>query len=164
MGASVTTLAGSEVYPSLERKVIDAAEYSLPNIDYDLGFHEIAKYMHVPGVHQPSSILELIVSKKSWEALPKDLQELVKAVAAETTLMSLMHGIKLDTEAVEKFKQHGTEFVSIPPETQKEIKKRAEALYDKKAASDPFFKKVIESQRAWLAKYEPYDELMTPGY
>lgn len=162
LGASVVTLPGAEVYPSLQRKVLDAAEYSNPNIDYDLGFHEIAKYLHVPGLHQPSSILEIIVNKKSWDALTPDLQSIVRTSAESTTLWLLQASIWRDSIALEKFKAYGTEIIYVDPKIQAEIKRLADALYDEKAAKDPFFAKVLKSQRDFRAKYDAYSKLMTP--
>lgn len=164
IGASVVTLPGAEVYPALERKVVDAAEYSLPNIDWDLGFHEVCKYLHVPGIHQPSSLLELIINKDAWEALPKDLQEIVKGASREVTLRSLLRGFCLDAEALRRFREYGTEIIYIDPKLQKEFRRRAEALYDRLAAKDPFFAKVLKSQREFREKYEEYKKLMTPVY
>lgn len=164
LGASVVTLPGSEVYPALQRKVLDAGEFSLPNIDYDLGFHEIVKYLHVPGIHQPSSILELIVNKSSWNALPSDLQAIIKYAAQAATLRGLVRGIWLDGPALEKFKEYGTEIIYIDPKVQQELKKKAEELYTRKTAEDPFFAKVLESQRKWAKTYETYKKLMTPQF
>ena len=162
LGASVVTLPGGEVYPALEKKVIDAGEYSSPAIDYKLAFHEICKYLHGPAYHQQATILELIVNKKSWDKLPKDLQAIVEEAAKSTTLEGWVHGIKEDMFALKKFKEYGTQFVKISPEVAAEIKKRAEALYDQKAAKDPFFAKVLKSQRDFLKEYDIWEKQMVP--
>jgi len=164
LGVSVVTLPGGEVYPALQRKVVDAGEFSLPNIDWDLGFHEIAKYLHVPGIHQPSSLMELIVNKNSWDALTPDLQAIVKSAAMAATLRGLTRGIWLDVPAVERFKEYGTEIIYIDPKVQQELKRRADDLYDRKAAEDPFFARVLKSQREWRKSYDAYKKMMTPQF
>src|SRR5690606_17556347 len=78
LGASVVTLPGAEIYGALERGVIDAAEFANPESDYISGMHEVAKYAYVPGIHQPTSLMELLINKDSWEALPADLQAIVQ--------------------------------------------------------------------------------------
>ena len=78
-GASVVMLPAWQIYEALQRNVIDAGEFSIPSMDKTLAFHEIAKYLLVPGIHQPSTILDILVSKKSWEKLPQDLQDIASA-------------------------------------------------------------------------------------
>jgi TRAP-type mannitol/chloroaromatic compound transport system substrate-binding protein len=65
-GASVITVPGGEIYQSMERGVIDAFEYCGPGVDFKMGFHEITKYIGVPGIHSPlSSNLVLVNTRAS---------------------------------------------------------------------------------------------------
>ena len=50
LGVSTQLLAGADIYPALERGVIDATEFSMPTMDIDLGFHQIAKFNYYPGL------------------------------------------------------------------------------------------------------------------
>lgn len=164
MGASVVTLPGAEVYPSLQRKVLDAAEFSLPNIDRDLGFHEICKYLTVPGVHQPSTVFDLYVSKRAWNKLTPDLQAIVKYACQITSMRTLVRSVWLDGPALESFKKYGTKINYISPEVQQQMAKVANEFFDRKAAKDPFFAKVLKSQREWMKSYKVYRDLMNPRY
>ena len=164
MGASVVTLPGAEVYPSLQRKVLDGAEFSLPNIDYKLGFHEICKYLTVPGVHQPSTLLDLYVSKRAWEKLPADLKAIVKYACQVTSMRTLARSIWMDAPALEKFKKYGTTINYLSPEVQQHMAKLADDFFKKKAAKDPFFAKVLKSQREWQKSYKGYRDMMSPQY
>ena len=56
LGVSTQLLAGADIYPALERGVIDATEFSMPNMDIDLGFYQIAKFNYYPGWHQQTSV------------------------------------------------------------------------------------------------------------
>ena len=56
--------------PALERKVIDATEWATPGENLPMGLHEIAKYVIIPGVHQPSAPFEYFINPKAWEELP----------------------------------------------------------------------------------------------
>ena len=62
LGVSTQLLPGGDIYPALELGAIDATEFSMPAIDQDLGFHEIARHYYFPGWHQPTSMGELIVN------------------------------------------------------------------------------------------------------
>jgi TRAP-type mannitol/chloroaromatic compound transport system substrate-binding protein len=133
-------------------------------MDRTLAFHEISKYLLVPGIHQPSTILDILVSKKSWEALPKDLQEIVRGAAQMTTMRMLTNSITKDIAALQFFKEKGITINYLDPKIQKELYAKGVALMDQKAAKDPFFAKVWESQKKFRKDYNIYKGLMTPQF
>lgn len=162
-GASVMMLPAGEIYEALQRNVLDAGEFSIPSMDKDLAFHEIAEYLLVPGIHQPSTFLDITINKKSWEKLPDDLKAIVKNAAQATTLKMVTRAIFEDIQALEFFKEKGVKIEYLDPEIQKELKKKADTLLDQKAAQDPFFAKVLQSQRDFRKGYSDYRRLMTPA-
>jgi len=164
LGASVVTLPGAEVYPALQRKVLDAAEFCLPNIDRDLGFHEICKYLAVPGIHQPSTVMDLYVNKKAWDKLTPELQAIVKYACQLTSMRLYIRGIWLDAPALQEFKEYGTVVNYIDPKVQQQLAAIAKEFFDEKAAKDPFFAKVLNSQRKWAKTHKGYRDLMNPQY
>ena len=147
MGAAVVTLPGSEVIPSLERGVIDAGEFSMPAIDINMGFHEVCKYLIIPGIHQPSSMDETLINKKSWEKLPADLKAIVWTAAEQTSLWIMQREMEVNPPAFKKFQDAGIKIISLSPEVQGQAKKLADEIHNETAAKYPFFKKVLESQR-----------------
>src|SRR5690554_4384746 len=142
LGASVVTLPGSEIYGALERGVIDAAEFANPESDYVSGMHEVAKYAYVPGIHQPTSLMELLINKDSWEALPDDLKAIVEEAAKSSVLEGLGNALVKDVEALKKFEEHGTKIERLSPEIMQEIATLAHELYEQKSADNPLFKKI----------------------
>jgi TRAP-type mannitol/chloroaromatic compound transport system substrate-binding protein len=86
LGVSTQLLAGADIYPALERGVIEATEFSMPMMDIKLGFHQIAKFNYFPGWHQQVSCSEILMNKKSFEALPKTYQRMVKVAATAQTI------------------------------------------------------------------------------
>ena len=156
LGASVVTLPGSEVIPSLERGVIDAGEFSMPAIDLNMGFHEVCKYLIIPGIHQPSSIDETLVNKDSWDKLPKDLQEIVWTAAVESSLYIMNLEMKLNPSALKKFEESGVEIITLSPDVMSGAKKIADQVYYEAAEKDPFFKKVLDSQKEFINNWDYY--------
>lgn len=153
LGARVMTLPGGEVYSALEKKVLDAAEFANPSADYVMGFHQVCKYVHVPGVHQPTTVSEVIFNKKAWEKLTPELQLIVKEAAKTTTFESWGHCILGDYQALEKFKAYGTEILKLSPAFIASLASHANKYYEEKAASDPFFAKVYASQQKVRKEY-----------
>ena len=74
LGVSTQLLAAADIYPALERGVIDATEFSMPKMDIKLGFHQIAKFNYFPGWHQQVSCSEFLMNKQAYDALPGALQ------------------------------------------------------------------------------------------
>ena len=75
LGASTIVMPGAEVYTSLDRGVIDATEWGSPEINKPTGFTDIAKYVVVPGMHQPGGVLECEVNKEVWAGLSEEDQQ-----------------------------------------------------------------------------------------
>lgn len=82
LGVDVKLLPASSIFPALNRGVIDAAEFVGPYLDRKLGLQNAAKYYYTPGWHEPGTVSELLINKKAWESLPKDLQSVVQNCAA----------------------------------------------------------------------------------
>jgi len=162
-GASVMMLPAGEVYEALQRKVLDAGEFSIPNIDKDLAFYEIAEYLLVPGIHQTSTILDVKINKNSWNKLPEDIKEIVRTAAQAATLEMLTLCISRDVPALDFFKEKGVKIQYLDPEIQKVLAVKTEEMMQKKSANDPFFKQVWESQKKFRERYDAYKALMTPA-
>ena len=77
IGVSTQLLAGADIYPALERGVIDATEFSMPNMDISLGFYQIAKNNYYPGWHQQISVGEFLSNKKMHDALSEQNKRLI---------------------------------------------------------------------------------------
>lgn len=78
LGKSVTVIPGGEIYQALETGAIDAAEFSLPSADMQLGFYQVAQYYYLPGWHQPSTNQALYVNLDSWNGLSEMDQNLIE--------------------------------------------------------------------------------------
>mgnify|MGYP006298720067 FL=1 len=165
LGARVVSLAGGEVYPSLERGVIDAAEFATPAIDRKLGFEEICPYLKVPGIHEPCAPLETLVNESSWSKLDDGLKEKVELALRISTFHAINLAMKQDAEAMNYFiKSPKVEVSKLTPEMIEEIKTIGREEMDKMAADNDFFAKVLESQRAFRKLVEPYADLVRLPY
>lgn len=89
LGALPVGLPPSEIFTSLKTGVIDATEFLGPFSDSAMGFHKAAKYYYSPGFHEPNGTGEALVSKSAFEALPKDLQQIIETACAAENIFSL---------------------------------------------------------------------------
>ena len=81
LGVSTQLLAAADIFPALERGVIDATEFSMPTMDIKLGFHQIAKFNYFPGWHQQVSCSEILMNKKAFDALPEHYKAMIEIAA-----------------------------------------------------------------------------------
>ena len=88
LGVDVKLLPGGEIFPALERGVIDAAEFVGPYQDRRLGLHKAAKYYYTTGWHETATVSELLINKAAWDKLPKDLQAIVENACAACNVIS----------------------------------------------------------------------------
>ena len=154
LGASVVSLPGGEVYQALERKVIDATEWATPGENVISGFHEIAKYIIVPGSHQPSAPFEITINKKKWDALSDELKSVLEEAAELTTYQSWVRIGRLDMGALEEFRKTGNEIIYLSPETQKRAHELGKAWAAEIARDNAWFKKVYDSQNTFEDQWQ----------
>lgn len=157
-GLSVAFLPGGEIIPSLERKVIDAAEYSVPAFDITLGFQDVAKYYHYPGIHQPASFTELLINKEKWDALPDDLKDIVQYAAKICMMNTWMSSEAENVKTLEKFESMGLEQVVMEKEAVEEMMGWATEWMEAKSKEDAFFAKVRASQIEFSEWWYPYKD------
>jgi len=155
-GFSVAYLPAAEILPSLERGVIDAAEYATPAFDITAGYHKVCKFYHYPGIHQPASIYELVVNKKVYDALPEDLKMILARACYHEILWTFHHEEYLSLKALEEFKKAGNVLVMMEEESVNTMIKWSKDYLDERGKKDAFFGKVWESMKAWEKTWYPY--------
>ena len=154
LGVSTQLLAGADIYPALERGVIDATEFSMPSIDYDLGFYQIAKFNYFPGWHQQASVGELLMNKKGWDGLSKQQQAIMKGGCGDSVTWSNTRSEAKQFEAMEKLKAKGVVSVRWSDEDLAKMSKAWDEVVVEESAKDPLFKEVHASYSSFRAKYQ----------
>ena len=164
MGMSVVTLPGGEIVPALERGVIDAGEYSDPSSDMAMGFQDVRKFYHMPGVHQPTGMMELLVNKKRWEELPADLQAIVKYACMAENLDFTVRILDRNSTDLGKLVELGVTVVETPRSILDAVLEGWDKVAVEYSEKNPFFKKVLESQKIWAKRIVPYRQVAYPPY
>jgi TRAP-type mannitol/chloroaromatic compound transport system substrate-binding protein len=153
LGAAPLTSAAGEVYPMLERGVIDAVEWGSPAENVPLGFHKIAKYIVIPGVHQPCAPFEMVFNKSFWEKLPATDKQLFELTARLVTFEGWMRLGQDDAKALEAYRAAGNEVITLDPSVARRVREIANTWATKTAEQNAHFKKVLEHQRAFMKSW-----------
>jgi TRAP-type mannitol/chloroaromatic compound transport system substrate-binding protein len=142
LGVNVQTLAGAEIYPALERGVIDATEWIGPYDDKKLGFYRVAKNYYFPSWWEPSTQFSLMINKSRWDKLPKEYKAAVQTAAAETNVRMMAHYDSVNPKALKELLAAGVKLHKFPNDIMQAAQKNAFEIYDDLASKDPVWKKI----------------------
>ena len=105
-GASPVNLPGSEVFTSLDKGVINAADYSVFSTNAAQGLHDVAPYPVYPGFHS-MPLVDVSMSKAKWDELDAETQETLIESVKEFAVTQVSALAANDLAAVEAAKAAG---------------------------------------------------------
>jgi TRAP-type mannitol/chloroaromatic compound transport system substrate-binding protein len=141
IGPRTTLLPGGVVFSALEKGTVDAADYTGPAVNWDLGFQQVTNYiwMGPPGlesIYQPVDVMDLVVRMDVWNKLSNKMKYFVDE---EVQSYSNEHHAaiqKADMIAWEKFLKAGTKVNRLPAEDLDKFQRVAVPLWYKWANKD----------------------------
>jgi TRAP-type mannitol/chloroaromatic compound transport system substrate-binding protein len=146
MGASIVSIAGGEVYESVQRGVIDGYQFMSPAGDYSNALYEIVDYMYLSPVRQPTDYAYYFVNKDAWDSLTPDLQEILEITFYKTGMEFFQGQIAEDQNAIQFYKDYGVTVEPMAKSVEDLLVTVSARVYGERAAEFPFAAKVIESQ------------------
>ena len=165
LGVVVTNIAPGELYTALDRGTIDALEWVGPSLDLNMGFQKIAPYYYT-GWHEPATELQFMVNQAKFDSLPKHLQEILTIAmqyAAYDMYARSYHESAINWASIEQdFPE--VQIRTFSPEIIAAMKQANEELLAASAASDPTFKKILESQNAYMKMARKWTEISDYAY
>ena len=157
MGAKVTQLPGGEIVPALERGVIDAFEFNNPTSDMRFGAQDVIKNYEMGSYHQAMEFFEIVINKKKWDSMPKELQAIWQygvEAANSANYWTAMDNYSRDLQVLKD--KHKVNVIRTPKSIFQAQLAAWDTITKKLSDEDPFFKKVVESQRAWAKRVVYY--------
>ena len=151
-GAAPVGLPASEIITSLQKGVIQAADYSSYTEDKSVGMHDIAKYPIYPGIHS-MPVLHFTVSKAKWEALSQ-AQQMIVDVWYRAAMMDLIQKLEIsDRELVAADKASSDlNIIDWPQEERDKFRAIAMTAWEDFAKGSDLAKKSYESNIAFMKK------------
>lgn len=168
MGAIPQQIAGSDIYPALEKGTIDAAEWVAPYDDEKLGFYKVAPYYYAPGWWEPGPVVHFFVNRQEWDKLPKEYQAAFRAAAREAHMLMTASYDHKNPQALARLLAQGVKLEYFSEDIMKKAYETAQAMYAEEAEKNPAWKKIHteflkyqKSQNAWFSVAEAsYDRFM----
>ncbi|MAF96703.1 MAG: C4-dicarboxylate ABC transporter [Rhodospirillaceae bacterium] len=158
LGVSTSLLPGGEIFPALEKKAIDATEFSMPAIDKLLGFHKLAKNNYFPGWHQQATVFELLINKDTWNGLHDSQRMVIELICKAGTADSFAYTEAIQADAMKtNVEKNGVTNRYWSDDMLALYKKTWDEVAAEQAAKDAFFKKVWDDLSAFRAKYDIWE-------
>ena len=160
-GAAVVLTPPGEIFAAMQSGTVDAAEWVAPWNDLAFGLHQVADYYYVPAFHEPGPALEFSVNTAAFEALPADLQSIVRNAAASAAQDTLSEFLYHNIEALPTLTgEHGVEVRTFPEDVVAALGETAIEVLDELAATDDLTGRIMTSYRDHLAKAATYSLAM----
>ena len=165
MGMSVVQLPGGEIQPAMKSGLIDAAEFNNPTSDSDFGMQDVSKFYHLASFHQSQECFEVTFNKKKFDALSTEQQKILEyASEAENSNFYWYSTLRYADDLIKLRDQHGVKIIRTPDSIMAEQLKAWDVVVDRISAEDPFFAKVVASQKVYAKKVMNYLLLNAPDY
>jgi TRAP-type mannitol/chloroaromatic compound transport system substrate-binding protein len=146
LGAVPQQIAASEIYTSLEKGTIDAAEWVGPFDDEKLGLYKVAKYYYYPGWWEGGPELDLFVNINAWNALPGEYKAILEAACAEANIQMTAQYDALNPAAMRRLvAEKGVQLRPFGREILTRCWHAANEVYEEESAKNPRFKKIYDA-------------------
>src|SRR6266567_4239086 len=155
MGAAVTILPGGEIVPAMDRGLLDAAEFNNPSSDLLLGFPDVSKVYMMGSHHQQTECFEVIFNKAKYDALSPEIKAILRNAAHASSADQYNTAHDRYSKDLEEIRKRNVQVIH----TSETVLNAQLAAWDKVIAEqskESFFKKVSDSQKAWVKRTQPY--------
>ena len=165
MGMSVVQLPGGEIQPAMKSGLIDAAEFNNPTSDRDFGMQDVSKHYHLASFHQSQEFFECTFNKKKYDALPAELQAILKYASEAENSNFYWHNTKRYADDLTTLRdEQGVNVYRTPDSVMAEQLKAWDVVVNRISGEDEFFAKVVASQKAYAKNVMNYLNLNQPDY
>lgn len=155
LGVEVSNLMDRDIVRAMDRDQLDGAELSNPSSDLLVGFPDVAKFYMMGSHHRQVEGLEIIFNKANFEALPAEIKAILRYAALASSTEQLGMAYQRNAHALDEIWKRGVRI----SRTNDAVLGDQLAAWDRVIAEnskEPFFAKVIASQKAWVKRTQPY--------
>ncbi|KPQ00229.1 TRAP transporter substrate-binding protein [Marinobacter sp. HL-58] len=165
LGVAVTNIPPGELYSALEKGTIDALEWVGPALDFNMGFHQIAKYYY-SGWQEPGAEVQFLINKKTWDKLPAELQEILRVSMRTAAYDMYTQSTHESGVAWDRMKEDYPDVThkTFPPEVIEALREATNKLLAEEAEKDELAREIINSQRDYLKQVRQWTNISDKAY
>ncbi len=164
MGMAVAQLPGGEIVPAMERGVIDAFEFNNPTSDRRFGAQNVAKNYMLGSHHQATEYFEIMITRSKYDALPKEHQAILQYAAEAASSANEWLAMKQYSDDLQELINKDKVNVLRTPQSVFDAQIKAWDGLIATLGNDPFMKRVMDSQKAWVRKVVYYNMMNATDY
>ena len=165
MGMVVRQLPGGEIQPAMKTGLIEAAEFNNPTSDSQFGMQDVSKHYHLGSFHQSQEMFEIPINKKTYNSLSPANQAILKnASYAANTANYFKALVRYSADLSKLMNEHKVNVYQTSDAILAEQLKGWDKVVGDFSAKDPFFKKIVDSQKAYAKRVMKYLLMNQPNY
>jgi len=150
MGAVPVPLPPGEFFYKLQQGNVDGGEMSTPAMDAALGFDKLGLPYYMPGWQQPSAVLDFLMRKDKWMALPAALRVQIETACQANIAWMLGRSPNVQAVAMDKLKSSGVVIREWSADVLAAFRKNTDIVLKEQAERDPEFGAALANQRAFV--------------
>ena len=164
MGLAVAQLPGGEIVPAMQRGVIDAFEFNNPTSDRRFGSQDVAKNYMMGSHHQATEYFEIMFNRTKFNGLPKEHQAILQYAAEAAS----------SANEWKAYDQYSKDLQELITKDKVNVLRTPQDVFDAEIkawdgliatlSKDPFMKRVMDSQKAWVRRVVFYNMLNATDY
>jgi TRAP-type mannitol/chloroaromatic compound transport system substrate-binding protein len=159
LGVVPQQIPGGEIYQSLEKGTIDAAEWVGPYDDEKLGFFKVAPYYYYPGWWEGGPTVHFMFNKAAWEGLTPTYQSILRTAAHAADADMLQKYDWLNPVAIKSLVGQGAQLRPFSAEILGACFDSANGVYAEMEASNPAFAKLWGSIKAFRSEHYTWAQI-----
>ena len=149
-GVAVTPLPTGDVYSSLDKGVIDMADRGDLTANFEAGLADVAKYVIVPGFHQPTTATSYVANRRTFDKLPAEFKAALAVAAREVSSALNERNLVNDATVLAKYKEKGCEVIQFSAQDVAAARPKAMTAWKAATKGDALAGKILDSQVAFM--------------
>lgn len=162
LGVIIKNYKDENLFAALESGSIDGLQFLTSSIDAKIGFYKMIKHYYLPGWHQPTILVELIINYKNWNSLTKSSKSKIETSCGDNIHYSLIAGETQQFEALKLLQKKGVNIHRWSPKILKILRISWQKVLKKEKIKNPEFKQAWESLQDFRKNYTIWQELGYP--
>lgn len=150
LGVSVAPLPTNEVYSALDKGVIDLADRGDLTANLEAGLAEVAKYIVMPGPHQPTTATSYVAHQGAYDQLPQSFKEALQSAARETSAALRQHILVSDGKALKEFRSAGVEITRLAEDDVNQARTQVISTWKEATKGNENAQKMLDSQTEFM--------------
>jgi TRAP-type mannitol/chloroaromatic compound transport system substrate-binding protein len=147
LGVKAVNLPPNQIIPAMRANEINAFELVGPQVDLHFGAYQVASFYYFPSYNQPSGMIELVINKAKYDALPDDLKQVLAIATQAEHDQGLAEANAGNAKALKTLTTgHGVQIRQLPQDVLMALGNASgEVIANVRASGDDITKRTIDS-------------------